>query len=136
MKRSVVLLLLITSVLLGCGKFTQPKRVERIISVDSWKVTHFFSGGENVTSQFEIGRLGFGDGGSLTILDVEGVTGSWNVSSSKPTKLYINSIQTAPFDLLNDDWEVTLCKKKEIQLESDNGSFIDKITLTKVVDEE
>lgn len=137
MKLLQLLLILSSAVLLSsCAKWTNPKKVDRIITKDSWRVTLFYAYGDNLESQFANVRLGFGDEGSLTVLDTQGVSGTWSLSlDNKPTTLYLSTFQDEPYFFLNDDWEVKTCSKQEITLESQNGTFINKLTLTKVIQE-
>ncbi len=139
MRRSVMFLvlsatMLSTGVLLSsCEKRVTPRKVERIISVDSWKFTSFMFMGGDSTVAFAGQSIGFGEDGSLTFLNAGGIKGQWTVGTSKkPTILYVSSILTEPHAYFNDNWEVKTCSKEEITLSADHGSYINTVVLTKV----
>lgn len=117
----------------GCEKWVRPGKVERIIQEDSWRVTSLKVNDSSIQEQLANVRLGFGEAGSLTILDVDGQKGGWDVGiNKKPTTLYIFGLLNDPYFNLNDDWVVLTASKSRITAESDNGAYVNKLTLTKV----
>lgn len=118
----------------SCEKRVTPKKLERIITKDSWRISNFYFEGQNIESAYANKTLGFGDeDGSLTVLPYEGITGHWHASlGKKPTLIYIYAFTDSLYFNLNDDWTVSTCSKSTIQLESESGSFVNKITLTRV----
>lgn len=116
----------------GCQNYVTPKKVDRIISKDGWKITNFNFEGQDVTSEFNGKIFGFGESGSITVLPFTGVTGKWNTGlNKKPTILYIQGFIDAPYFYLNDDWEVVECSKSTFKLESSSGSYLNKVTFKK-----
>ena len=130
---SLILVLTLVVGLTGCEKWVRPNKVKRILSEDSWRVTNLEVNETDMEDLLANVRLGFGDAGSLTILDVQGQKGGWDVGiNKKPTTLYIFGLLNEPYFNLNDDWVVLTCSKTKLTAESDNGGVINKLTLTKV----
>lgn len=127
-------LLMLLFIMSGCETYVTPKKVERIIPKDNWRVTTFSFAGQDLSDEFEDIILVFGESGSITTFPTSsGETGVWSVSSDKkPTLLYISGFVVQPYFFLNDDWEVTECSKTRIRLKSDNGSTSNSMTLVKV----
>ncbi len=116
----------------ACKKYTTPRRVEKIISVDSWTVKRFLSNGEVITSEFEGKSFGFGESKNIVVSEDENATGQWGTGLNKnPATLYITGFSYEPYTLLNDDWSVVSCSKKEFVLEADNGSLQSSVTFIK-----
>lgn len=117
----------------SCEKRVTPKKVQRIIMKDSWRISNFFFEGQNIESSFEGRTLGFGEADELLPLPNTGIQGHWRTSTDKkPTILYMAAFYDSLFFSLNDDWTVTTCSKSTINLESESGSFLNKITLIRV----
>jgi len=118
----------------SCERRVTPNKLERIISKDSWMISNFYFEGENIEDGFAGKTLGFGDEtGSLTVLPYDGITGHWHVSTGKkPTLLNIYAFTDSLYFNLNDDWTVSTCSSSTIRLESETGTYINKLTLTKV----
>lgn len=117
----------------ACTTYVSPKKVERIITVDSWKITSFIFNGTDIASQFSDKTVGFGESGTITFFPTIVETGSWTTSSGrKPTLLYIQGFVADPYFNLNDDWTVVECGKFTVKLESEVGSTTNTITLIKI----
>lgn len=118
----------------SCERRVTPNKVERIISKDSWMITHFYFEGQNIESAYTGQMLGFGDeSGSLTVLPYTGIEGHWHVSTGKkPTLLNIYAFTDSLYFNLNDDWTVNSCSNSTIRLESESGSYLNSLTLTKI----
>lgn len=122
-----------TTFLFSCEKYVTPNKVTKKISVDSWQITQFVFQDTTITNEFQNVQFGFGEDGPIVVFGQQGVSGNWSVGENKePTVLYISSFLQDPFFKLNDDWTVTTCSKSTIRLESENGSFTNKVTLEKV----
>jgi hypothetical protein len=140
--RSIFLKTIFIGVLIGglssCDGYVTPNKVERTLSKEGkWKVNAFMFEGSSITDQFENTYLSFGESGSVSVLPLGQYTsGQWTPSlSKKPTIVYIQGFVESPFFLLNDDWTVTSCSKTQVQMESENGAYVNSITLRKVEDE-
>lgn len=117
----------------GCSTYVSPKKVNRLISVDSWKIVKFEFNGMDIAADFSGQTFGFGESGSVSVLPGIGVSGSWNTSlNRKPTLLYIQGFTATPYFYLNDDWTVLECSKTRIKLESTVGSLTNSVTFLKV----
>jgi len=128
-----VLFIFAFSALSGCSSYVSPKKVDRVISVDSWRITQFNFNGTDIAADFSGQTLGFGSSGSVTVLPGNGVSGSWNTSlNRKPTLLYIQGFTAVPYFYLNDDWTVVECSKTTIKIESTVGSVTNSVTFLKV----
>ncbi len=131
--RPILVMVFSLFVFTGCSSYVTPKKVDRVISVDSWKITQFNFNGTNIAADFSGKTLGFGESGSVTVLPGAGESGSWNSSlNRKPTLLYIQGFVTTPYFYLNDDWTVVECSKSTIKLESSVGSVTNTVTMIKV----
>ena len=119
--------------LVSCTTRVTPKKVDRIIVKDSWKITSFMFNGEQISDQFGDKKIGFGEDGDVQFIPTAGETGSWNTGTEKkPTLLYIQGFVSEPYFNLNDDWSVIECSSSSIKLESQVGSVTNSITLIKV----
>jgi hypothetical protein len=130
---SIFLGVFLLSGLNSCEKGVSPNKVGRVIVKGSWRITSFLYEDNNIEGSYNAITLGFGESGSLTVLPSTGTSGSWEMGISKnPSLLYITGFFEPMFFILNEDWEVVSCSNKIIMLESQNGAFLNQITLRKI----
>lgn len=131
--KSIFAISAVLFLLMACSSYVRPKKVERIITKEKWKITKFMFDGEDIASSFAEKTFGFGESGNILVLPANGESGSWTVGlNSKPTLLYIQGFTTEPYFFLNDDWTVVEASKTNIKLESEVGSVTNKVELLRV----
>ena len=119
----------------SCESRITPNKVERVLTKDTWRISLFLYEGQNIEANYIGTTFDFSDNGVLSIVPFTGVSGNWNAGlGKKPSLLYISGFIDPEYFILNDDWTMTSCSKQTIQLESENGSFVNKLTLMKVED--
>ena len=117
----------------SCETRITPNKVERVITKDSWSITLFLFQGQNIETNYTGKTLDFSENGVVSVAPFSGISGNWNAGlGKKPSLLYIGGFVDTNYFMLNDDWEITACSKSSIKLQSENGEFVNKITLTKV----
>lgn len=133
---SVLFIILVTS----CKTKTTPKKVERFLPGEFWKVSNFTDNGVNLTDNYAAYLIGFGEEGNSSIQisgQFDPVYGSWSVGTAKnPAILYLNFPLTTPIDtnimLLTDDWQVKSITDKEIKLSRNtSGQSASNVVLTR-----
>ncbi len=140
MKKIVFLLLVAFTVLVACGKYTTPNKVNRMIVKGSWNMAEFIDNGNSILSKYAGVALTFSEGGQLATTSEHTVYGSWETGSNRnPALLYINfTDETDSLHVLSDDWVVYKLTKNECILKRNMGeSFdydgsMDRLTLRKV----
>jgi hypothetical protein len=123
---SVLLLLAFTS----CKTKTTPRKVERFLPGEFWKVSNFTDNGVNLTANYSAYLIGFSENGNASVQisgQFEPVNGAWSVGTGKnPAILYLNFPLTTPIDtnimLITDDWQVNSITDKEIKLSRNSTS--------------
>ncbi len=129
---SILLLAANMLVFTSCEKYVTPGKVERKLTKGNWKITLFTHVGESIEGQFATVQLGFGEEGSMTVLNSGGAKGNWELSTNKnPTILYITGLVDEPYFFLNDNWEVMTCKKDKMTLKADHGNVVNYLTIIK-----
>ena len=117
----------------SCEKHVTPNKVERKIQKDSWAIGTFNFMDTTIENQFLDKSFGFGEDGSIRVVEDSDAAGSWLVSESKkPTLLFISSFIDTPYVFLNDDWTVTRISSDAMSLESDNGAYLNQIKMTRI----
>lgn len=122
-----IMLLVITA---SCKTKTTPRKVERFLPGEFWKITNFSDNGVNLTANYSAYLIGFSENGNASIQisgQFDPVNGSWSVGTGKnPAILYLNFPLTTPLDtnimLLTDDWQVNSITDKEIKLSRNSTS--------------
>ena len=120
--------------LTSCEKRVTPNKVDRIIQKGSWRMSSFVFQGASIQLDYLNNVFSFEDDGVVYITsNLAPVTGKWSVSiDKKPTHLYFYEFLTAPHDKLEDDWVVNTISNTDFTMESDNGSYVNTITFTKI----
>lgn len=130
MKKFFFLSILVLFVSASCKTKTTPRKVERFLPGEFWKVTNFTDNGVNLTANYSAYLIGFSENGSASIQisgEFDPVNGAWSVGTGKnPAILYLNFPLTTPLDtnimLLTDDWQVNSITDKEIKLSRNSTS--------------
>lgn len=110
---------------LSCKKYTTPKKVARVIVVDSWTIQSFFFEGLSITNDFSEHVYAFDENNTVQAKGIVGSVGTWTVGLNKnPATLYLSNFFGYPMSTLNDDWTVDSCSKEEIKLSSGENSVV------------
>lgn len=139
MKKIFFLLLVTSAVIAACGKYTTPKKVNRMIVDGSWNITSFVDNGISIIKYSDV-ALAFAEGGELATTSEHTVYGTWETGSNRnPALLYINfPTETDSLHVLSDDWVVYKLTKMECILKRNMGetydydNSMDGLTLRKV----
>lgn len=117
----------------SCEKRVTPNKVERIITKDSWKINLFVFEDQNIEDNFNAVTFDFNETDGITALPTITYAGNWDVGlNKKPTILNIFNVFEPSYAALNDDWTVVTCGNSSITLESQNGQFLNTITMVKI----
>ncbi|MFN5984992.1 MAG: hypothetical protein ACK46Y_06055 [Fluviicola sp.] len=130
MKKFFFLSVLLLVVIASCKTKTTPRKVERYLPGEFWKVTNFTDNGVNLTANYSDYLIGFSESGSASVKisgQFDPVNGAWSVGTGKnPAILYLNFPLTTPIDtnimLITDDWQVNSITDKEIKLSRNSTS--------------
>lgn len=124
----------------SCKTKTTPRKVERFLPGEFWKVSNFTDNGVNLTDNYATYLIGFSEEGNSSVQisgQFDPVNGSWSVGTGKnPAILYLNFPLTTPIDtnimLLTDDWQVKSITDKEIKLSRNtSGQSTSNVVLTR-----
>lgn len=120
--------------LLGCGKRTTPKKVERILGKDSWKITEFINNGSDIATTFVSYKFKFEEGGAVRVSGAPDPTGgSWSVGENKnPAIIYFVFPLNDNLHPMSDDWQVTKLSGSACDLTRNDNNNRDKIHLVKL----
>jgi hypothetical protein len=130
MKNFFFLSIMVLLVSASCKTKTTPRKVERFLPGEFWKISNFTDNGVNLTSNYSPYLIGFSENGNASIHisgQFDPVNGSWSVGTGKnPAILYLNFPLTTPLDtnimLITDDWQVNSITDKEIKLSRNSTS--------------
>lgn len=118
-------------VVVSCGKNTEPKRFEKIITEGSWRVGKAQFNKQNKTTVFSNYVFHFMPNKDIKIYGVsDTISGAWSRGNDKrPLIFYMSFSQSYPAYIpLDDDWEVTYLTKDEFKLwRNDNNVSEDEI---------
>ncbi|MGV3629949.1 MAG: hypothetical protein ACO1O6_02010 [Bacteroidota bacterium] len=140
MKKLFFLLLVVSAVVAACGKYTTPKKVNRMIVDGSWNMAEFIDNGNSILSKYAGVALTFSEGGELATTSENTVHGTWETGSARtPAILYMNfTTEVDSMHVLSDDWVVYKLTKSECILKRNQGETfdydgsMDHLTLRKV----
>jgi hypothetical protein len=132
MKQVLFLFVLLMSIT-SCKKFVTTNKVNRVLQLDSWRISGFVHQDNNLTDSFNGVTFVFGESSKLS--SSEGLDGKWTVNDTKPTKLYLSGYYQGDgiFFYLVDDWLVKECSKNEVVLTAESGSFTNQITFRRIL---
>lgn len=130
MKKFFYLSIALLVITVSCKTKTTPRKVERFLPGEFWKVTNFTDNGVNLTANYTTYFIGFSENGNASIHisgQFDPVNGAWSVGTGKnPAILYLNFPLTIPLDtnimLITDDWQVNSITDKEIKLSRNSTS--------------
>ncbi len=138
----VVMLLSILLIGLAACKKKEIKKVEKIVSEGSWKITRFIDSGDDETSSYSGAVLVFASDGSIVFTQGNNYAmGSWSVGKksksdddSDDSDLKLNIALPAPYESLSDDWHIQSYSDSRIDLHDsdDEPSKSDYLTLEKI----
>lgn len=134
---AIVCCILLTGLfaLVSCEKRVTPRKLERIVVKDTWRVSIFVFEGQNIEDLYTGKTFDFTDEGSIAVVPFNGVKGNYNIGlNKKPSLMYISGFYDSLYFNFNDDWTVTRCSSSKMQFESQNGSNLNRITFIKVED--
>lgn len=117
----------------------QVNDVINAVQSGTWKITYFNDSGNNETSHFAGYNFTFQANGVVNAVSTSNtVTGTWSVTSSGSSnssgnKFNLNFGEIAPFDDLNDDWDIQESSSTVIKLMDVSGGSgeIDYLTFEK-----
>ncbi len=113
----------------ACKTRTNPKKVEKFLPGEFWKISFFIENGSDISNDFITYQFSFSEGGGANA-KITGqffpVNGSWSTGTTKnPAILYLNYPLTTPIDTnlikITDDWLVTSISKTEVKLSRNSG---------------
>jgi hypothetical protein len=115
---------------------SQMARLGATLETDTWRITYFFDT-QDETHHFANYIFTFNDDGTVAAArGTEAANGTWIVSSSSNgnAKLTLDFGVTAPFDELNDDWDVIQLNNDLVQLQDVSGGSgeTDLLTFSKI----
>lgn len=120
MKNIGFLFLLVGSLVFsGCEKYTTPKKLEKKITVGTWRIAKSSVNGQNITSQYNGYLFKFDKNGGIAVSGAVTTSGSWYSGEDKnPVTLYLSFPVTVPqLYMYSDDWIVTILNNSECYLE-------------------
>lgn len=139
--RGIILLSILFIGLTACKK-KEIKKVEKIISEGSWKITKFIDSGDDETSSYSGAVLVFASDGSIVLTQGNNYSmGSWSVSKksksdddSDDSDLKLNIALPVQYESLSDDWHIQSYSDSKISLHDpdDEPSKSDYLTLEKI----
>ncbi|NRA13079.1 MAG: hypothetical protein HRT57_14105 [Crocinitomicaceae bacterium] len=117
----------------SCEKRVTPNKVERIIVKDSWKISIFVFQDQNIEAVYASVTLDFGETNGISSLPAITPVANWDMDISKdPTVFNIYNVSDPLYAPLSDDWTVTTCNGSTIRMESQNGQYLNQITLIRI----
>ncbi|MCE3296439.1 MAG: hypothetical protein K0R65_2153 [Crocinitomicaceae bacterium] len=127
MKKIFFLVLVISFVVAACGKYTTPRKVNRMIVDGSWNITEFIDNGNSIQAKYSEVSMTFTEGGDLITSSEHAVNGSWEVGNARtPAILYINfPSEVDSMHVLADDWVVYKLTREECILKRNMGETFD-----------
>ncbi|WP_341907883.1 hypothetical protein [Fluviicola taffensis] len=127
--------------LTACKK-RQVKKVEKVITEGTWKITRFIDSGDDETTSYTGAALVFNSDGTLVLTHGNTYSGSWSVrndsssddDSSDDDLEFVITVPT-PHESLSDDWHIVNYSDSKITLEDlddDEPNKSDYLTLEKI----
>ena len=130
--RLIVPLFALVLLLVGCEKHVTPGKVERKLNNENWIISEFYYQDSALSVLFYGDDFAFKKDESVGVVGEYELTGHWSVGLDKdPTLLYIESFMEEPYVKLNDDCEVITCTSSQIECRSEDGLYINRLTLMK-----
>ena len=130
MKKILIILTII--VIASCSSNDDPGNVQtnefeniKITLIQGeWKVSNLIDGQSDHTADFESFVFTFNEDGTVAATnDLFTETGTWTYdnSSSSDEELVLQFSESAPFDEINDDWEIIVVSNLKIDLRDVSG---------------
>ncbi len=119
MKKLILMLFVFGAVFAACKKNSSPKKIDRLIVGETWKLAKFIDGNVNYTETFEnYSYLINKEKEFVSIGPDSTVRGSWDTQDRKNPAVLIISLPVNIVDsALGDDWNVVFLSKDEFRLE-------------------
>lgn len=119
MKNAMFLAVALLMLAAGCAKKTTPKRVEKLLVGDEWKISTFSMDGESVYSSYSAYEFKFESNGIITAVGEDFVAnGHWETGLDKrPAIIYFTFTSGHGLEFLADDWMVKEMYKNKMKLE-------------------
>ena len=122
MRQLMIMVVLLVAVS-GCTKYTTPRKVEKRLTVGTWRITSFAMGSENLTLNYALYTFTFDNDGQVEVREGTNVEGTWEVGEDKnPALLYLSFPAVDGLEYLSDDWQVTEVKKNLMKLKRNTNS--------------
>lgn len=139
--RTAILLGILFIGLTACKK-RQVKKVEKIITEGTWKISQFIDSGDDETTSYASATLVFNSDGTLVLTHGNTYSGAWSVrngsssddDSSDDDLEFVITVPT-PHESLSDDWHIVNHSDSKITLEDlddDEPNKSDYLTLEKI----
>lgn len=121
MKKALILLF-VFGALLACKKNSSPRKIDRLIVGNDWKLEKFIDANINYSDVFENFTYVINKEKEFISVGTDStVRGSWDTQDRKnPAVLIINLPATIKDSALGDDWNVVYLSKDEFRLERVN----------------
>jgi hypothetical protein len=121
--KKIVFLLFIFGAVLACKKNSSPRKIDRIIVGNDWKLEKFIDANVNYSEVFKNYVYTVNDSKEFISAGPDStVRGSWDTQDRKnPAVFIINLPVTVADSALGDDWNVVYLAKDEFRLERLNG---------------
>ena len=119
MKKVFIALLILAAFAPGCKKKSSPRKIERIIVDEQWRLEKIIDSNINYSLEFTNYSFSFTNELALNIRTPDStITGSWDRQEDKnPAILIVNTANAGPTKKLGDDWNVVFLTRDEFRLE-------------------
>jgi peroxiredoxin len=119
MKKLLIALLVLAAFAPACKKRTTPRRIDRLIKGETWRLEKIVDSNVNYTLEFTNYTFDFTKEQLLAITMPDSmIVGSWDRLEEKdPAVLILNTANAGPTKKLGDDWNVIFLSKDEFRLE-------------------
>jgi|TARA_R110000737_G_scaffold222262_1_gene237537 hypothetical protein len=123
MKKLFIALLVLAAFAPGCKKKSSPKKIDRLIMGETWRLEKFIDSNANLTLNYTNYTFQFTKEKLFAIVMPDSsFVGSWDrLEDKNPAILILNTPNAGPTRKLGDDWNVIFLSKDEFRLERLNG---------------
>ncbi len=119
MKKILVALLILTAFAPACKKRSTPKRIDRLIMGQTWRLEKIIDSNINYSAEYSGYTFDFTKEMQLNVATPDSTfTGLWDRQEVKnPAILILTTPNAGPTKRLGDDWNVIFLSKDEFRLE-------------------
>ena len=130
---NIFLLFAVITISFACTKYSSPRKVNRLLTQDVWKISSIYIRNIDMTPEFEGDEFVFQEDNDIIVTGPVGIGGSWDTGvESNPTNLQLVVTPIYPYYELNADWIFTQCTKNQMTLEVKDSIYINTLILKKV----